>query len=128
MNNAREISALPYYRMKGQYLSCKRIVYSLANAKYYLRYELFRMYTPILEYRVLECHILCYTYVNFNTFARLKIDQTLVFKLPVGSTAKGYEWNFCYSPTTYHHFSDGWHAYYSEKKIFFVFPLQVYGS
>ena len=40
------------------------------------------MYTPILEYRVLECHVLRYTSVNFNTFARLKIDQTLVFKLP----------------------------------------------
>ena len=70
------------------------------------------MYTPILEYCVLECHVLRFTSVNFNTFARLKIDQTLVFKLPVGSSARGYEWNFCYSPTAYHHFSDGWHPYY----------------
>ena len=75
------------------------------------------MYTPILEYRVLECHVLRYTSINFNTFARLKIDQTLVFKLPVGSSARGYEWNFCYSPTTYHHFSDGWHPYYNQKEI-----------
>ena len=70
------------------------------------------MYSPIREYHVLECHVLRYTSVNFNTFARLKIDQTLVFKLPMGSSARGYEWNFCYSPTTYYHFSDGWHPYY----------------
>ena len=49
------------------------------------------MYTPILEYHVLECHVLRYTSVNFNTFAILKIDRTLVFKLPVGSSAMGYE-------------------------------------
>ena len=33
------------------------------------------MYTPILEYHVLECHVLRYTFVNFNIFARLKIDH-----------------------------------------------------
>ena len=49
------------------------------------------MCIPIPEYRVLECHLLRYTFVNFNTFAKLKIDQTLVFKLPVGSSARGYE-------------------------------------
>ena len=77
--------------MKGQYLSCNRIANSLVYDKYELRYELFRMYTPILEYHVLECHVLRYTSVNLNTFARLKIDQTLVFKLPVGSSARGYK-------------------------------------
>ena len=80
-----------------------------------------------VEYRVLECHVLRYTSFKFNTFARLKIDQTSVFNLPVGSSARGYEWNFCYSPTTYHHFSDGWHPYNivlkGMKVVFFFITL-----
>ena len=48
----------------------------------------------------------------FYTFARLKIDQTLVFKLSGCYSGRGYEWSLCYSPTTYDHFFDGWSLYY----------------
>ena len=42
--------------------------------------------------------------MHFLYFARLKIDQTLVFKLSECYSGRGYEWNLCYSPTTYDHF------------------------
>ena len=42
--------------------------------------------------------------LQFHTFARLEIDQTLVFKLSGCYSGRGYEWNLGYSPTTHDHF------------------------
>ena len=64
--------------------------------------------------------------MHFYTFARLKIDQTLVFKRSGCYSGRGYGWKLCYSPTTYDHFFYGWSLYYKQREIEVTLKFRVY--